>query len=285
MPAHTSIRRRLAAALLLAAVGLLAGITVRNALGWIGKPFPGFFLLPNGQVAPVRLPGSEGRALDQVPARATVVAVDGVRVRDPLQVYEHVRALPAGTMVEYELANEDLQTTVTTPTLPFGAHDAFLVFGVYLFNGIVFAAIGIGAWALGPSLATSWALLGVGLSVSAWALTALDFYGPYTFFRLHGLAETLLPGALLHLALVFPVRRTTLRRAVLISYVPALALTLVHQLCLADRELYSTVHGLAIAATAVAALDFLGAVLVGYLRSGSPLVRHRVRIALLGLFA
>jgi signal transduction histidine kinase len=138
---------------------------------------------------------------------------------------------------------------------------------------------------LGPARVTSSALLVVGLSVSVWALTTLDLYGPGTFFRLHALAEAFLPGALLHLALVFPVRRTSPRRAVLIAYAPAAALALALQAVLFAPRFYPHVHAVVLATTAVAALDLIVAIFVGYVRSPSELIRHRVRIACLGLVA
>src|SRR5439155_8461833 len=97
--------------------------------------------------------------------------------------------------------------------------DALLIFGVYLFDGLVFAAIGVGVWALSPRRATTWALNGLGLCVGVYALTAMDLYGPHVLFRVHALAESFLPAVFLHLPLLFPVPRMRLRRAMAASYV------------------------------------------------------------------
>ena len=78
------------------------------------------------------------------------------------------------------------------------------IFGVYLITGIVFTGVGLVVWWLKPRTDESWAMLGLGCCVGAFAITATDLYGPHWFYRLHLTAEAFLPATLVHLAMVFP---------------------------------------------------------------------------------
>src|SRR5439155_60286 len=97
------------------------------------------------------------------------------------------------------------------------------------------------------------------------------------------LAECFLPAVFIHLALFFPVRRTSVRRAAAVSYLPAAALALVYEHRLGSPALYPGVHAFATLYLAGAGLFVLAAVVAGYVRARSELVRHRVRFAVLGL--
>jgi len=282
MKAPSTARARLLAALLFVAVSLLAGFGVRAGVAWVDRPFPGFFLLANHVVASVSLPGwpvAEQRDLFQ----ATVVAVDGTPVESASEVYAYVRSLPTGTPIVYTFEQRGVRVVRTIETHRFGWSDAFGIFGCYLFNGLVFALMGIGVWALSPGRSTTWALLGVGLCCSTYALTAMDLYAPHWFFRVHALAECFLPAVFIHLALFFPVRRTSVRRAAAVSYLPAAALALVYEHRLGSPALYPGVHAFATLCLAGAGLFVVAAVVAGYVGASSELVRNRVRFAVLGL--
>src|SRR5439155_15036048 len=121
------------------------------------------------------------------------------------EVYARVRARPPGTRFGYTLARDGQRSIEWFDSRAFTWTDVLLIFGVYLFNGLVFASIGVWLWALSPQRTSTWALLGVCLAHGTYVLTAIDLYGPHHFFRLHALAESFLPAALLHLAIVFPV--------------------------------------------------------------------------------
>jgi len=282
MSGTRTARVRIAAALILAATAALAAITSWSALAWIGRPFPGFFLLRNRVVASVSLPGWP---VDMAPDvfQATVVAVDDVPVTTAEDVYAHVRGRPVGTRIAYTFDHDGAPAMEWIESRVFTWRDAIFIFGAYLLNGLVFAAIGVGVWALSPQRATSWALLGVCLGVSTYILTAMDLYGPHRFFRLHALAECFLPAALLHLALLFPVRRATALRGAAVSYLPACVLAVVYELRLDSSSLYPGVHAFATLGLVAGGVALLGAVVWGYLRAPSELVRHRVRVVVLGL--
>ena len=275
-------RARLAGALLLLSVVCLAVVSTRAGVGWVGRPFPGFFLLRNRVVASVGLSGWPVSPFPEV-FQATVVAVDGVPVARAADVYQAVRRHRAGTVFAYTFERHGRRFERRIPSHLFTWRDAFLIFGVYLFDGLVFAAIGVGVWALSPRRATTWALQAIGLCVGVYALTAMDLYGPHVLFRLHALAEAFLPAVFLHLALLFPVRRMRLWPAITVSYVPFALVAVVYQAWLDDPARYPAVHEFATLCLTGAGLCLLAGVVAGYVQASSELVRHRVRIIVLGI--
>ncbi|HEV7732210.1 MAG TPA: ATP-binding protein [Candidatus Binatia bacterium] len=272
------------AGLLAAGILALAAVTTATSLAWVGKPFPGFFLLRNGVVASISLPGwpvAEQPALLQT----AVVAIDGAPVTSTAEVTDRVRAAAPGTVFTYTFDNDGVRIQRAIPSQLFGVRDAILIFGVYLLNGLVFAATGLAVWMLRPQRATSWALLGLGLSIGVFTLTAMDLYGPHHLFVVHALAEAFVPGAFVHLALLFPIRRTSGLRAAAIGYLPCAALGAFYLTQLDSPAGYALVHSVAMASALAAIVGLLCGVVLGFQRTTSPLVRHRVRCVAFGVVA
>src|SRR5581483_7052645 len=95
--------------------------------------------------------------------------------------------------------------TATIARQRFERADWTMLFGVYLWNGVVFLAAGLLAWSLSPLRPLPRAFLAFGASCALFLFTAMDLYGPWTFFDLHLLSEALVPAAGLQLLLLFPV--------------------------------------------------------------------------------
>jgi len=92
---------------------------------------------------------------------------------------------------------------VVIPTQLFGRSDWTFLFGGFLLCGLTYMGSGIVVWLLRPGLIGR-AFVTIGITWGLYLLTAMDLYGPATFFRLHAAAEPLLAPALLQLALLFP---------------------------------------------------------------------------------
>src|SRR5579885_1118562 len=234
-------RAPVAGAAMLAVVGALAVLTGRVGLAWIGSPFPGFFLLRNGVVASLSLPDWPAAAHREI-FQATLLAVDDEPVRSTAEVYARVAARPAGTRFLYDFERGGVRFSRAIPSQRFRWRDGLLVFGAYLVNG---------------------------LCAAVYALTAVDLYGPHACFRLHALAECLLPAVFLHLGLVFPVRRVAARTAVVASYVPAAALALAYQWRLDETAGYRMVHAVATAGVVLGLGVVLANAVASYVRAPS----------------
>ena len=260
------------------AVVLLATRTTITSSEWVGRPFPGFMLLDNRVIASIGLPGWSGAAVPDL-YQSQVVTVDGRPVRSASEVYDVAASLPVGTQVRYGLLRDDRETEVVVRTQRFGSRDWRLLFGGLLLCGITYLGSGIVVWLLRPG-PTGLAFVAVAITWGLYLLTAMDLYGPWTFFRLHAANEALMAPALLQLASLFPAPRRWARWR-LAGYVPALVLLILYQRYLYDPPLYTEILQANMAYLGFAGL-LLGAQLVWeYVRGRSAVGRQRVRVVTL----
>jgi signal transduction histidine kinase len=257
----------------------LATRTTMTSAAWVGRPFPGFMILDNRVIASVSLGDWSGA---NVPGlfQGQVVAVNGRPVTSASEIYALVAALPPGTPVQYRVARDGRLRDVVVPTQRFGLTDWALLFGPFLLNGITYMASGLVVWLLRPGpIGRAFVVLGV-----TWALfllTAMDLYGPATFFRLHVVGESLLAPTVLQLAMLFPQPHRWVRFR-LLGYVPALLLLAAYQIYLYRPSTYSMILKANMAYLGIVSV-LLGARFVAeYRRGRSPLARQRVRVVTLG---
>jgi signal transduction histidine kinase len=263
----------------LTAVALGARTTITST-AWIGRVFPGFMLLDNRVVASVGLAHWSGTGLPRF-YQSEVVAVDGVPVASAAAVYARVASLPADTPVRYRLRRDGSEREVTAATQQFTARDWAFLFGAFLLNGALYLASGLVVWVLRPRAPLARAMLAWGASCALFLLTAMDLYGPATFFRLHALAETLMPAAGLHLALVFP-QPHRFARWRFAGYLLSLALTVPYQMFLYRPAAYSLCLTATMTYLGLVAILFCHHLVSEYWRGRSALARQRVRVTTLG---
>src|SRR5262245_9841313 len=255
---------------------LLATRTSITSSAWVGREFPGFMLLDNRVIASVGLAPWSRPDLYQ----SEVVAVNGERVRSASQVYDYVASRPVGTPVRYQLRRDGQEHEVVVPVQRFTMRDWVFLFGAFLVSGLVYMASGIVVWLLRPG-AVGRAFIVLGVTFTLFLLTAMDLYGPATFFRLHAASEALLAPALLVLASLFPEPRRWARWR-LAGYLPAVPLLVTYQLYLYRPAVYSVILQMNMGYLGFAGV-LLGTQLVGdYVRGASGLSRQRIRVVTLG---
>jgi signal transduction histidine kinase len=118
-----------------------------------------------------------------------------------------------------------------------------------------------------------------------WSMTAVDLYGPYHFFRLHALCETLVFASIVHMALVFPRTAPLLRgRPGILAglYLLAGLLAVVNQVGLYSPAPYRATHLLATSAIGVSLAVLIAMQFWWYLNAPSFDVRQRVKILAFG---
>jgi len=271
---------RLGAVAIAVAGAALAIRTTITSLEWLDRVFPGFLLLDNRIVASVGLAHWSGSTVAGLYG-SEVEAVDGVPVRSARDVYARTDTAAPGTRVSYAVRRGQGTEAVTLRTNRFGVRDWLLVFGAFLANGLIYLATGLVVWVLRPRAPMARALA-VGGTVSAiFLLTAMDLYGPATFFRLHVAAEAMLPAALLQLTLLFP-QPHRLARWRFAGYVPAVAIALLYQVFLFRPAVYAALLRIDLLALGLGALLFGTRLVTEYWRGRSQLARQRVRIITLG---
>jgi len=270
----------------LAALAALIGVAVvgmAGALSQIGNTFPGFLLLGNRVVASVGLsiwPGTAGGEIFQ----HQVVALDSVPVTSVEALRARVRALPAGTPVEYRMRSGDREIVKTIETRNFGWRDFALLHGLYLVNGVCFAFAALVAIRRRQSNAAR--TCAPALMIAAmWVLTALELYGPNHLFRLHALCEAMLFPAALVMALGFPapsaclLRYPWLPRAI---YAVGACLALAYQASLNHAVGYSAMHLLALSAFGLSILTLVIAELERLRRPLSLAARECMKVVAIG---
>src|SRR5205823_5299876 len=170
---------------------------------------------------------------------------------------------------------------VRIETQVFTLRDWLLLFGAFLVSGGTYFVLGLVVWVLRPGAPLVPALLAVGMAWGIFLITAMDLYGPATFFRLHVLCETLVPPAVLHLALLFP-QPHRFARWRLAGYAPALVIGALYERFLYRPAAYSRVLYTDMSYLGVAGIFFGARLLWEYWRGVSPLARQRVRVVMLG---
>ena len=258
----------------------LAVVASLDAVGWRGRTFPGFLVLPNRLVPVASLPGWP---TGEAPALAEVLAVDGRPVTTSADVYAHVAARPPGTPIEYTFERDQRVWSRAITSLVFRGGDVVFLFGAFVLNGLVFGLIGVAVWALRPDLPAARGMLAFGLTTAAFMLSAVGLYGPTAHaFRVHMLAEALFPAALAHLALVFPARprRAWHRWALALAWAGSIVLAVASQVALFDLPRSLLLGNLAYLYIGVGSLVFVARLVVTY-RRGSALERNKIRVVIL----
>jgi signal transduction histidine kinase len=263
----------------LVAVALACRTTITSS-AWVGRSFPGFMVLDNGVVASVSLPDWSGARKSDL-YQSQVVSMDGRPVPSTAALYAYVDSLPVGTRVRYGLRRDGRQSEVVVRTQRFGMRDWTLLFGPFLLNGVTYMAAAIVVWVLRPG-SLGWAFVASAVAWAFFLLTAMDLYGPATFFRLHVVAESLVPPAVLQLAFVFPQpHRWAGWRFV--QYGLAAAVIVLYELFLYWPAVYSRLLGFNMAFLGLACFMLAARLVSEYRNGSSQLARARVRVVTLGV--
>jgi signal transduction histidine kinase len=258
----------------------LATRTTVTSLAWVGRVFPGFFLAGDRLVASVGLPHWPG---SRVPTlhHSEIVALDGVPVASTADVYARVAALPPATPVRYSLRGPGADRDVLIATQRFERADWLMIFGAYLFNGLVTLVSGLMVWALRPSLPVARAYLFFAVTAAVFLFAAMDVYGPGTFSRLFFAADALIPAAAFGFTMLFPQPHRLAHWRF-----PALGLGLVvaalFQVSLHDPAILSFLTDFDMCALGLVGLGFAARLVSEYRAGRSKLARQRIRVVTLG---
>lgn len=268
-------------AVLAATLFAVVGLETRH---WVGRVFPGFFVLPNRVVPSIALPDW----LDIDSARLfqnQIVAVNDVPARSAQDIYAFAAAQAPGTPIRYTVQRGDGAQAIETVTARrFSGADYSMLFGAYFLTGGVFMLIGLLVLWLRPQQPASLGLFSAGAATAVFAITGADLYGPAAFIRLHVIAESVIAASFVHLALVFPVDRIRKHRlrALLALYLPFLGLAAVYELLLDRPDAYRAIHLAASVMHGAALVVVIGLMLFALGSTRAPLVRRRIGVVALG---
>ena len=228
---------------LVAVVALATTVVVGLAATvWIGRPFPGFFVLDNGVVASIGRPSwpASRNAIYQ----HVVATIDDAPVQNGADVYGPVAAQQVGTAFTYGLDGSTAQRTLSVRSRMFSNNDYWAIFGGYVVTGLLYLLLAIVAALMVSDLHLARILIILGSAGGAYALSAVGIYGPHGPLRIHAFAEAIFPATLVSLALAFPSSLPGITRpATAVAWWLALAIAVPYQTLIDDPRAYSALHG------------------------------------------
>jgi signal transduction histidine kinase len=181
---------------------VIVSVTMFSSFHWIHKPFPGFFLHENLTVGPYFLPHWSG-GVAGLQSLDVIVKIDGNPVSGRAELYDRVRKLPVGTPSTYFIARRLDTLELTVPSMMFTWQDWFLSFGVYVFTGLAFFAIGVAPYCFRANSPAALPLSLMVVAVFVWFESTFDFMTDGFVakeMRIFGMILT--PSAGIHLALL-----------------------------------------------------------------------------------
>ncbi len=274
---------RAAFALIVLAVLTIATVCVVDAVRLVGQPFPGFLVTERLTASNFGLPDWSGPQRG-IKFTDRLLEADGTTLFSFGDFEEVVRRTPVGQTIHYVLERDGQQMEIAIPTMRFTWMDLGLTFGPTFSAGLLYLVIAVVVYVLKPDTAVTWALV---LSCFLLGTYQILTFGIGSTHRLVGATlavYAMLPGAGLHLSLMFPERKKLIERWAFIQFAPyvvsvvlaAIALWVYPGPSFTNVYLWMRVYAL----LSVGAI--LVAVLHAFFRSVSFIARQRAKVVLFG---
>jgi adenylate cyclase len=215
-----------------ALVIITSAVSFISSLSWIDKPFPGFLIFKypyGGSFSSKAWPSMKAglKFMDRI------VAADDQPIREGADVLAVVKEKKLGSQIHYTLERSGQIRKVAIPITQFSLIDWALIFLIPFVGGLLLFALGFIVFLLKPYTSTSWVFFLFCLFSSLYMITGFDIQATYIFYYLHTLVIPFIPATLVHLGLIFPLRKVSLFRYPsfeYLIYLPAFILALAYQL-------------------------------------------------------
>ncbi len=271
---------------LLPVIALVLMACTFNAVAWVGRPYPGFFLWQNGFVPAIgQLHGAAVHAGLRYQSR--LVAVDGMPIADRAAVDALIRARPVGSIFRYTLEKDGTTYEIALPSTKLHTWPFVLTLGNYVANALVLMALGVAIIFLEPTSRAGIAFFLFCANYGLYLATSADLIGPSWFQPLYFFLVTLCPVTALHAAIDFPALPPSLAK--LRRFLPALyaaAMVLGAATVLAFHRsfpLLLTLDWITHLALAIAGLGALAIIVLALRRTTTRAARQRLRLLLFGI--
>jgi signal transduction histidine kinase len=265
---------------------VIATKDLTKAIGWIGRPFPGFLLYANSLVCEVSVSSWTGSENGLIKSNDIVLGVDDTKL-SPEEVYNFVANKPSGTLIGYDVFRNGENLLVRVPTMIFGIADFVLVFGGVYLVGLLIFITGVVVYFFKPITITSKIFFMLCYSIGIWFTSIFDTQTTYGLGSIPFLGWILTPAFGISLALMFPSKRDFVRKnypVMLLPYLPSIILFAFLSFYFDSQYVWVRVDFLTWVYVFIAALAFIASSAASYLRSGSPLDRERSKVILIGAF-
>jgi two-component system sensor histidine kinase HydH len=273
----------LCATFVLAVVAAIASVRTQ-----IGLASPGFVVWQNLIVPAIGAIGPSPETA-AVPQRTVVTAVDGLPVRDAMQLRERVRARPPGSSVAYTFRRDGHDAAARVSTSVLRWRDVAPVYLPYLLEGMALLVTAAVIFLFRPRDPGARAGVALGTVAGLLQVLALDLFSAAWLQRLYFVVESLVPAVLLHFALCFPEEKPVVRRhpwltwAVYAGCAPFAILQ--NWFLTRDPERHLLVNDWVYVAAALAGVVTMVALVHGLVTARSALARQQLKIVLAGMAA
>jgi sigma-B regulation protein RsbU (phosphoserine phosphatase) len=273
---------------------VLLVLAVFNSIQMIGKPFAGFRYEPTLTVS-----ASNEGAWNGIKAGLQqfdrILSVDGQEMSTPLQLKQLVRDSAIGTPLRYQVSREGKKAPLsfTIPTQSFTVLDFSKSFLPLFIIAVLHLLVGVGAFWIKPDNTTARAHLLMTGIMSLYCVLANDYDSAMWFPQLYLFSLIALGSAFLHLGLVFPEPRHSIKRHPALQYLAYLPVLLILPIWEAtyrplgmkanpNFELHFTLQNLANLWTLIGLVALVALIVVVQVRGKRPILKQQAKIALMG---
>lgn len=263
----------------------IVGICGFSGIARVGQPFAGFFVWENGFVPAVGLPTWNGSASGLI-YHSWLESIDGRPFDTVSALTSAVAERPIGSPVALEASFEGRRYQVAVPTQRFDFEAFAVSTGVFLFDAVVLAVLGVVMLWVKPGDAGAQAVAAFAFVQALFLATSIDLFGPYRFRSLYFFFAGLTPTATLWMLSRFPLQRTRHaweNAALGVALAASLAFGILSNLWFftnrAGLLALDTLIHMAMAASALSAFAFFA---WHFRRATNQLVRQRCKVVLLG---
>lgn len=270
--------------LIVAAITFLVVVVCgATSLGRVGAPFPGFFVWENLFVPAVGGPSWTGVA-SGLEYHSWLEQADGQTLGSIQDLRGVLANRDVGETVEYRARRNGRSYEVGVPVMALDFPAYALTLGIYLFDAVILAALGLVLLYTAPRDRGVRAVFYFCCGQALYLSTAVDLFGPYRFREAYFFFSGLMPTVTLYMISHFPVARVRARwedRALGIAFAASLAFGAASYFAFFNHPILllalDTAIHVAIAAAALAAFVFFAR---HFAAARNDLDRERTKIVL-----
>jgi len=269
-------------------VGMILSVLVISAicfiktLSWVDKHFAGFLmnqrmLVSNG--AQYHWTGIEAGL--KYPDK--ILTANNRLISSLTDLEDIIKGTRVGEEVRYSVERAGEIIDVTVPTMRFTWPDFFVVFGISLVSGVIYLLLGVIVFMIKPDTNVSWAFLVTCLSLSILTITGLDDTS-LNLAKLNLFFNAFVPGAFIHLSLLFPTARAPVQShpyLQLIPYVISAVLGLTMVMSYPQSSWFTPAYTVTFLFIVLATMILLASTLEAYFKA-TAVSRQRAKVVLFG---
>lgn len=284
---HVSTKQivsRLFFCLVLLSIGGISVICTFNALQWVNRPFAGFLLNERMIIGNLGRYHWTGTA-EKLRYPDKIVTANGTLVSSMQDLERTIATVPVGQPISYSVERQGKTIEVVIATMRFTWADLLTTFGITFLVGMTYIFIGTLVFILKPDSTISWTFFGLCSLLGVYTIVSFDTQSTHWgFLRLYIAVLTFFPATFIQLSLIFPERKSLVRKHPVLQAVPYLfstALVIPFQLLYPDPA-FMRIYQLILGYLVLSALVFIAATLPLCFGTAAIIAKQRARVILLG---